>query len=166
MQAGRWRDQRRRLLSGVLVVYLAVVAWGVFGPSPTEQIRQAGEGAQKVADGIGSAVPRGQAGTTEQPQSGGDGEQVFGTITAEEAANVAMFVPLGILFPLCVPRWQWWTVIAGTAMSAMIEGIQLVFLSWRSPSLEDIGWNSLGTLVGFTVWLVAASLRRRRLTPV
>lgn len=41
----------------------------------------------------------------------------------------------------------------GWALSAGIELTQLLFLSWRSPSLTDIRWNSLGAVLGFSLWL-------------
>jgi len=71
---------RRRWLDLLFALYLAVVAFGVFGPSPGQSLDQAGQGAR------------------------------------------------------------------------------------RSPSLIDIRWNSLGAVLGFSLWLVGrAVLRHRRL---
>lgn len=156
----RERQQGRgRILAWALVGYLAVVAFGVFGPSPGDQIQQAGDGVRQAADEIAVPVPG---------RSPGDGRgrgpevPVLGRITDEAVANVAMFVPLGVLFPVLLPRRRWWTVPAGAALSGMIELIQLLFLSWRSPSLNDIGWNTFGAVLGFILWLAASVVWRRR----
>jgi len=73
-----------------------------------------------------------------------------------------MFVFWGVLFPVVLPRRRWWAVPAGAALSGMIELIQLLFLSWRSPSLNDIGWNTFGAILGFILWLAASALWQRR----
>lgn len=152
----------RRRLTAVFIVYLAVVAFGVFGPAPAEPVRHAGEGVRRVADEIGAAVP-GRSSDEVAGRSSGAGrdEQVLGGFTDEAIANTLMFIPFGVMFPLVFPRWRWWTVPAGVALTATIELIQLLFLSWRSASLEDVRWNSLGAAVGFGLWLAAWAARRR-----
>ncbi len=149
---------RRGLVLGAFIAYLGVVAFGVFGPSPGDQIRQAGDGARKVAGEIGGAVPGGATGDRGDRV---DDDWLFGGIEDEAVANVAMFVPFGALFPVLVRRWRWATVPAGVALSATIEAVQLLFLSWRSPSFADIAWNGSGALIGFSLWLAASALWRR-----
>jgi len=157
-RARDWQQARGRLVALALVGYLAVVAFGVFGPSPGDQIQQAGDGVRQAADQIAVPVP-------------GDGRglrpevPVLGRLTDEAIANVAMFVFWGALFPVVLPRWRWWTVPAGAALSGMIELIQLLFLSWRSPSLNDVGWNTFGAVLGFILWLAASAVWRRRPSP-
>lgn len=150
---------RRRLVVGLFVAYLAVVGYGVFGPEPGDHIDRASEGAQKIAGEIGGAVPgpRASGQASGEPTS----EELFGDLEGEEIANVALFIPFGLLFPLVLPRWRWWTVAAAVAASATIEAVQLLFLSWRSPSWADIGWNSLGGVIGFGLWLAAGSVLSR-----
>jgi glycopeptide antibiotics resistance protein len=135
-----------------------VVAFGVFGPSPGNQIQQAGHGVRQAADEIALPVPW-------RSPSDGPGRRpevpVLGLLT-EAVANVAMFVFWGVLFPVVLPRRRWWAVPAGAALSAMIELIQLLFLSWRSPSLNDIGWNTFGAILGFILWLAASAMWQRR----
>lgn len=154
---------RRSLVLGAFIAYLGVVAFGVFGPSPGDQIRQAGDGARKVAGEIGGAVPGGTLGDRSDRVAD---DRLFGGIEDEAVANVAMFVPFGALFPVLLRRWRWATVPAGVALSATIEAVQLLFLSWRSPSFGDVASNGLGTLVGFVLWLVGlgvvATLRDTR----
>lgn len=152
----------RRLVIGVFLVYFAVVGYGVFGPDPGDQIDRAGDGARKVAGQIGGAVPG------QRPSEGAGGEptddDLLAGIDEEAVANVALFIPFGLMFPLLFPRWRWWTVVAAVAASAAIEAVQLVFLSWRSPSWGDIGWNSLGGLIGFGLWLAAARVLPRTMS--
>lgn len=149
---------RGRLLVVVLVGYLGVVAYGVFGPAPDDHIRRAGEGVRRVAGEIGVAEDENRRGEAQRQRRRRVENPLPGRLTNEAVANVAMFVPFGLLFPLVVPRWRWWTVPAGVVLSLAIELLQLLFLSWRSPSLADIAWNSLGALIGFSVWLTASAL--------
>lgn len=153
---------RRRLAVGLFVAYLAVAGYGVFGPEPGDQIDRAGDGARKVAGEIGGAVP-GQR-TGEEASSEPTDDDLLGGLEEEAVANVALFVPFGLLFPLVLPRWRWWTVAAAVAASATIEAVQLLVLSWRSPSWGDIGWNSLGGVIGFGLWWAAASVLPRTMT--
>jgi len=156
----RERQQGRgRILAWALVGYLAVVAFGVFGPTPGNQIQQVGNGVRQAAEEIAFPLPwRSSAdGQSRRPEV-----PVLGRLTDEAVANVAMFVFWGALFPVVLPRRRWWTVPAGAALSGMIELIQLLFLSWRSPSLIDVGWNTVGAIFGFILWLAAWAVWRRR----
>ncbi|WP_259336217.1 VanZ family protein, partial [Clavibacter californiensis] len=81
----------------------------------------------------------------------------------EEAANVALFAPLGMLGVLAfgVPRW-WVVVLAGTAMSATVELAQGAFLPVRVASVTDVAANGAGALLGAaTAALIGARTRRR-----
>ena len=93
-------------------------------------------------------------------------DRLFDGLTAEEFFNILLFVPLGLLFPLCWPRWWWATVPLGIALSAAIELVQGAFLDWRSQTLIDVQTNSLGAVIGFAVYLALVlavpRLRARR----
>lgn len=81
----------------------------------------------------------------------------------EFLANIALFVPFGILVSLLRPRWPAWTVVAlGLATSCAIELAQLLFLPHRVSDVRDLVANTLGTVVGVAVVLVA---RRSSRTP-
>ena len=81
----------------------------------------------------------------------------------ELLANIALFVPFGILVSLLLPRRPAWLVIAlGLATSAVIELAQLLFLPDRVSDVRDLVANTLGTAVGVAVMLVA---RRRSRSP-
>lgn len=73
----------------------------------------------------------------------------------EFLANIALFVPLGILLVVGWPRWSPWLVILlGYAASATIELVQSLLPS-RFPTLSDVVANTLGTIGGvLLVWLV------------
>lgn len=85
----------------------------------------------------------------------------------EFASNVLMFVPLGFLGTLALPRRFWWVIVlACCALSSCIETTQLVLLPGRTFSLRDIAANSFGGLVGSAVAaalqaLISALSRRR-----
>ena len=155
------RASRRRLVAAAFLAYLAVVAFGVFGPAPGDQIEQAGDGVRRVAGEIAAPAVRRRSG---DGMSQRREAPLLGRLTNEAVANAAMFVPWGVLFPVVVRRWRWWTIPAGAALSGTIELIQLL-LSWRSPSLIDVGWNITGAVAGFVLWLTAWVGWRRRLKP-
>ena len=80
----------------------------------------------------------------------------------EAAANVALFVPFGVLAGLLVSRRRWWVVLAaGCATSAAIETSQLLFLPTRFPSLQDVALNTLGSAVGLQILGLARRARDR-----
>ena len=76
----------------------------------------------------------------------------------EAAANVALFVPLGVVATLSFPGKPWWRIGAfGLLVSGFMELGQLLFLHNRFPSPLDLATNAAGSLLGFT--LVALFLR-------
>lgn len=76
----------------------------------------------------------------------------------EILANVALFVPIGVLLALAWPRLRiWQTVLVGALMSVLIETVQGVMPS-RFPSLSDVMANTLGTLIGAAIIAVILSL--------
>ena len=150
---------RRRWLDLLFVLYLAVVAFGVFGPNPGEALDQAGQGARRIEAKVRTAVPGGSAAVASGPAPTRD---VVGGLSSEDVGNIVMFMPFGVLFPTRWPRWRRWTIPAGVALSAGIELTQLLFLSWRSPSLIDIRWNSIGAVLGFSLWLAGRAVLRCR----
>jgi hypothetical protein len=78
----------------------------------------------------------------------------------EFLANIALFVPLGMLGALLRPSWPlWlWTTLALVA-SGSLELTQAAFLSGRTASSGDVLANALGLLCG-----VLAARAGRRLT--
>lgn len=70
----------------------------------------------------------------------------------EFGANVVMFVPLGVLIALILPRWEWWLApIIGLALSLAIELGQAVLLPERFATPLDVLANTIGATIGALV---------------
>ncbi|OUE25284.1 VanZ family protein [Clavibacter michiganensis] len=85
----------------------------------------------------------------------------------EGAANVAMFLPVGMFLVLLLGRSRWWLAIAlGVGLSALIETAQ-VFLPTRVSDVRDLLHNGLGALLGVVLVLIltarSENARRRAL---
>ena len=73
----------------------------------------------------------------------------------EIIANVLVFVPVGILAFLLLPRRVWFlALLVGPLLSAMIETAQRVALPHRAATVNDVVANSTGAILGVTVALV------------
>jgi len=83
-------------------------------------------------------------------------------VRLEALANVALFVPLGLLLPLATRARPWSAVPTGAALSTLIELTQLAFLPHRFATVQDVVLNTLGAALGAGVVLVARARRRRR----
>ena len=67
----------------------------------------------------------------------------------ETAANVLLFVPLGILVGAWLrPRWTWLAAGVGICLSAGVEAGQSLLLPERFATPEDVVANSLGAALG------------------
>ncbi len=87
----------------------------------------------------------------------------FGFTELEILANVAVFVPIGLLAALALPRRLWWAAfLAACALSAAIELIQLLALPTRVASLSDVAANSAGALLGVALAALLRALVPRR----
>jgi hypothetical protein len=135
------------LLTTATALDLAVVGWVTLGPQPTGLVRAAG-------------VWRLLGFVREHPSLSWI---TYGLI--EFGANVAMFLPVGVLLLLLMGRRGWWAaILGGFALSVAIEATQL-FLPGRVSDIRDLVANSLGTALGVLLALVItlpAALRRRR----
>jgi glycopeptide antibiotics resistance protein len=82
----------------------------------------------------------------------------------EFAANIVMFVPLGVLIALLLPRWEWWLApIIGLALSLAIEFGQALLLPERFATPFDVLANTTGATIGaLLVTALRLALRRRR----
>ncbi|MGN7191692.1 VanZ family protein [Curtobacterium sp. MCBA15_004] len=86
----------------------------------------------------------------------------------EFLANIAMFVPVGVLAALWLPR-RWWVLgaVVAVGLSTGIELAQAAFLPFRVADPRDVLSNGLGGLLGATLVGLVRSLlpapRRRRL---
>lgn len=135
---------RHRLLLSVTGLYLLAVAWITLDPFPGDPKRNA------LLDGLlawFAATPL---------LSWIDYDVV------EFTANIVMFVPMGVLLALLLGRGRRWLALSlGVAASLTIEFIQL-FEPARVSDARDIIANSLGTIIGICLVLIAGGRRSRR----
>jgi VanZ family protein len=80
----------------------------------------------------------------------------------QNLANVAMFLPLGLLGSLALRRRNFLVVLYGALASGLIELTQLVLLPDRVASMEDVLSNTAGALIGFLISIPALRRRLRR----
>lgn len=84
----------------------------------------------------------------------------------EFLANIALFVPLGLLLVAAFPRANAWVVLLiGYSASATIELVQTVLPS-RYPTLSDVIANALGTAIGCLIARVFVRRHPPRSTPI
>lgn len=128
--------------------YLGVLAAVAFSPTPVDR-------------GAGPLLDRALA------WLGRRGLGVIDYQLVEAAANVALFVPLGVLVALQLrARWSWLAVPIGALVSAGVETTQLLLLSQRFATVQDVLMNTLGSALGAGIgallrWRLVARERRR-----
>ncbi len=139
--------RRHPFLAILSVGYLAVVALMTLGPQPL------GPSGQNVLWRMLAALGH---------------HQLTDWVTydrVEFLANIAMFVPFGLLFVLLFgPRFWWLAVLSGIATTVAIELAQRG-ISGRVSDPRDVLANSLGAVIGVLFALVVTApseLRRRR----
>ena len=78
----------------------------------------------------------------------------------EFTANIALFVPFGVLAVFATGRRRvWLAVLAGAGASVVIEVVQWLLLPERFPSGLDVLANTIGTVVGVAIGYGALALR-------
>ena len=83
----------------------------------------------------------------------------FNYTFVEASANVALFVPVGVVSSLAFPSWPWWKIGAfGLLISCCMELGQLLFLHDRFPSPVDLMTNTSGAVIG--ALLATAAVKR------
>jgi len=85
----------------------------------------------------------------------------FGLI--EFAANIVMFVPLGLFGALVMVRHSWLVVPIAVAASIAIEVFQSARLVERVGTPRDVIANGLGALLGYLCSLLVLRVARRRI---
>ncbi|MCC3277248.1 VanZ family protein [Arthrobacter sp. zg-Y40] len=133
----------------VLVVYLVLLGAAVFWPSPID--RPAAAFLQDTALRLYElGLP-----------------PWFDYARLEWSANVALFIPFGLLAGLILPRrYVWLAGVCGIAASIGIETAQSVFLPLRYATVNDVAANSIGAVFGAGLaYLLHARPRARRRAP-
>lgn len=77
--------------------------------------------------------------------------------------NIAMFLPLGVLLPLSVKRFQrwYWMLAAGAGASFLIEALQYS-LGRGQADVDDLICNTLGAMLGYCLCMLVVSLKGKR----
>lgn len=128
-----------------LLIYVGVVLAATFSPTPLDQ-------------GYESAIAK----VLEVLHRHGV-PNWFGYHKLEFVANVAMFVPLGFLVALALPRRGLWLfMLLIPAFSGTIELLQASFLAERFASVLDVLANTIGGYGGAIVAVVLRAAVRRR----
>ena len=76
--------------------------------------------------------------------------------------NTAMFIPLGIVWPVCFRQLNTHgkVIAAGVGFSLFIEILQLPFYD-RVSDIDDLILNSLGFLIGYGIYLLVKKCRKK-----
>jgi hypothetical protein len=88
----------------------------------------------------------------------------FGLV--EFAANVLMFVPLGLFGMLALRRRSWLVIPALALVSGVIELVQRLALPQREASWLDVLANTIGAAAGYGLALVMTRFAGRPRTPL
>jgi VanZ family protein len=81
----------------------------------------------------------------------------------EHLANVALFVPLGMLVALELMQALWWVSgVMGLTLSLSVEFCQYVFLPHRYASAGDLAMNTIGAVVGGAIVALVRAVKARR----
>jgi hypothetical protein len=139
--------RRHPVLSLATFGYLAIVAWVTLGPQPIDD-----EGR-----GILMRIIR-RVRVLE-------GFEWVTLANVEFAANILMFVPIGLMFVLLLGRRLWWlAIVFSIALTVGIETLQL-FIDGRVSDPRDLVSNTIGAVAGvfgalIITWPKARSLRQ------
>lgn len=133
----------RRPLRFVALAYAAVVLWVTVGPTPWRTT----SGSQLEG---GILNPESWTATTTWTTG----------YLSEMAFNVALFIPVGVLAALLIPRRRWLlALLAGLAFTTVIELIQEPE-PHRISDPRDLVMNTAGAVLGVVLVLVGRMVRR------
>lgn len=142
------RVRQRRTLAALFLLYIGMLALVVFCPSPVDQ-NSAGTLKLLLAKLHGIGVP---------------GWINYGFV--ETIANVALFVPFGLLGAAWLDKERTWlAAVVGIAVSCTIEAAQAVLLPHRFATIYDVTANSLGAALGCIAVYAWRTRSRTRKTP-
>ncbi|MCU1549984.1 MAG: VanZ family protein [Glaciihabitans sp.] len=123
--------------------YLAFIGWLTLGPQPTNT--ETKSLAMVVVDAVNRFGPI----------------HNFTFADLEFVSNIAVFVPLGLLFVVLFGRRRWWlAILAGVVLTLVIEGTQ-TFLPTRVPDVRDLIANTTGAILGALLALLVTTGRPR-----
>lgn len=84
---------------------------------------------------------------------------VFGEILVNLIGNTAMFIPIGIIWPICFKKLNTHgkVIAAGIGFSLCIEILQLPFYD-RVTDVDDLILNTAGFLMGYGIYLLVRKI--------
>ena len=87
---------------------------------------------------------------------------LFSEVILNVGGNIAMFVPIGMIWPAAFDRLDTWkkALAAGAGLSLFIEIFQLLFCE-RVTDTDDLLMNSLGFIIGYGIYLLAVKMRQK-----
>ncbi len=133
----------RTIAAGLLVLYGLGVAFVVFWPSPVDAGSRS-DLLRLISQLHAHGLPRS-----------------IGYQQVEFAANVGMFMPLGILIGLVLGRrWWWLALVICAAASTSIELLQYLLLPHRFATYRDVVANTFGGSLGTVAAGAIYALRR------
>lgn len=78
--------------------------------------------------------------------------QSFGILFLNLAANIGLFIPMGILLPVLFQRWEGRnTLTASICTSVIFESIQY-FFQIGVADIDDVLLNALGAVIGICIY--------------
>ena len=132
----------RRPLRFIAAAYAAVVLWVTVGPAPW----------RTRGHELGGGILNPESWTMTTTWTTG--------YLSEMAFNVAMFVPVGLLAALLIPRRRWpLALLAGVAFTTVIELVQVPELD-RISDPRDLVMNTSGAMLGVLIVLAGRMVRR------
>jgi glycopeptide antibiotics resistance protein len=132
----------RRPLRLIAVAYAALVLWATIGPAPW----------RTSGNQLDGGILNPDAWTAPVTWTTGH--------LSEMAFNVAIFIPVGIIAALLIPRRRWpLAFVAGFAFTLLIELVQVPEPD-RISDPRDLVMNTAGAVFGVLVVLAARLVRR------
>lgn len=80
----------------------------------------------------------------------------------EFGANILLFVPLGVLLALILPRARSLVAPLALVIAVAVECVQAVALAQRTPSVPDVVANTIGAALGLIAVIVVGMVAARR----
>jgi glycopeptide antibiotics resistance protein len=136
------RGMNRRPLRLIALAYAVAVLWATIGPAPW----------RTSGNQLDGGILNPDAWTASVTWTTGH--------LSEMAFNVAMFIPVGIIAALLIPRRRWpLAFVAGFAFTLLIELVQVPEPD-RISDPRDLVMNAAGALFGVLIVLAARLVRR------
>ena len=77
--------------------------------------------------------------------------------------NIAMFIPLGIIWPVCFKKLDTPLKVigAGFGFSLLIEILQILFFD-RNSDIDDLILNTAGFIIGYGIYILCKKIKNKK----